>query len=402
MKIKIWWFFKIVFCLHIAMSMADEFKLGIENISPSLIEQLKNYRIALLTNKTGKNKQGLATHKVLQNHGIALKKILVPEHGFDANKKASQEIIDQYMEEDIPLISLYGKGTGKKITDEQLGDVDIILVDLQDCGMRHYTYISTMYYVLQAAAEFNKKILVFDRPNPLGSLLEGPLVEQSLISFISIAPIPLRHAMTIGELAHFFNHKILEKKAQLLIIPMANYDRSMRYPLQERLELSPNIQSLNACFGYSFLGLLGEIRPFNLGIGTRYAFQGIYLPENKHKVYQWKLLRENLLKEGIKCNFHRYQHKNKMYAGLKFTINHMEAISSWSAFCTIIDHFKQVSLEMRCSESFDKAAGTAFLRNLIESSSKISAFKKVFEPDLLLFTHKARESYFYLPHPRVL
>ena len=194
--------------------------------------------------------------------------IFAPEHGFDGKSHAAQEIKDgRDVKTKIPVMSLYGKGTGKKVDPEMIKNIDAFFFDIQDSGMRHYTYISTLFTILKAAEEEKKKVIVFDRPNPLGKAMEGPLVESSLISFISIASIPLRHGMTLGELAEYFNQHVLEKQAALTVVPMKNYDRTVGI---EHLHapLSPNIASKESCHGYSFLGLLGEVKPFDVGVGT--------------------------------------------------------------------------------------------------------------------------------------
>ena len=210
---------------------------------------------------------------------MVVKYIFAPEHGLNGTL-AERDVHDAIdAKTHIPIISLYGNGTGKMISDAQMNDLDLLIFDIQDSGMRHYTYISTLLNTMKVAAEYGKAYIVLDRPNPLGSLMEGPLVDQSLISFISIASIPLRHGMTIGELALYFNRYVLKKAAPLQVIKMENYDKSTGFAGTFIHQLSPNLQSLQSCYGYSFLGLLGEIEPFDIGIGTPMAFRCITLPE---------------------------------------------------------------------------------------------------------------------------
>lgn len=112
----------------------------------------------------------------------------------------------------LPVISLYGKYTGKNFDLAIVKEIDLFIFDIQDIGMRHYTYISTLLELLKMAEQHNKSVVVFDRPNPLGARMEGPVVESDLISFISAAAIPLRHGMTVGELARYFNRFVLENQ----------------------------------------------------------------------------------------------------------------------------------------------------------------------------------------------
>src|ERR1700722_2326786 len=181
-------------------------KLGLENIEDAMWLKLgnsanKKASIGLITNHTGKNQQGSRTIDVLLQRGLAIKKIFVPEHGLDGQLAAEKEVKDSIdAKTNISVVSLYGQGTGKKIPAQKLKDIDVLIFDMQDSGMRHYTYVSTLLYVLEAAGMYNKSLIVLDRPNPLGVRMEGPLVDNFQKSFISVASIPLRHGMTIGEL----------------------------------------------------------------------------------------------------------------------------------------------------------------------------------------------------------
>ena len=200
----------IIFCYN-----NTQLQLGIETISPTLIQQLQKYKIGLVTNQTGKDQNNNRTIDILHNKKLNITKIFVPEHGLDGTVKAGSAVsntVDTATK--IPVVSLYQKDTGKIITETILNNTDIIMFAIQDSGMRHYTYISTLLRVMEAAQKYNKKVIVLDRPNPLGARMEGPLVEPDLTSFISIASIPLRHGMTIGELARYFNQHVLEKPIQ--------------------------------------------------------------------------------------------------------------------------------------------------------------------------------------------
>ena len=204
----------------------------------------KPLSIGLVTNQTGKDQKGTATLDILLKKGFKVTYIFAAEHGIEGKIEAGKELKDgRESSRNIPVVSLYAGGDkGKKIDPATLKDIDIIFFDIQDSGMRHYTYISTLYAVLKAAGQENKKVVVFDRPNPLGKAMEGPLVEPELISFISIAPIPLRHGMTVGELAEYFNEHILEKKAALKVVEMKDYERTHGIAHLPS-PLSPNIAS---------------------------------------------------------------------------------------------------------------------------------------------------------------
>ena len=172
--------------------------VGAENLSEYL-HLLKNQKVGLVVNHTSKlGKEHLVD--VLLKNKIKIQTIFAPEHGFRGEASAGETInnaIDQ--KTGISIISLYGKN--KKPSKEQLANLDIIVFDIQDVGVRFYTYISTLNYVMQACAENNKSLLVLDRPNPNGHYVAGPVLDLKFQSFVGINPIPVVYGLTIGELA---------------------------------------------------------------------------------------------------------------------------------------------------------------------------------------------------------
>ena len=218
-----------VFILFLFHSSSAEFKFGIENMPEKFISYYVDNKISigLITNQTGKDQRGNRTLDLLLKKGFKVSAVFAPEHGIEGKIELERDIKDGLDKKTgIPVISLYKNGTGKKIDPDMIKHIDAFFFDIQDSGMRHYTYISTLFMLLQSAGQENKRVVVFDRPNPLGKTMEGPLVDPALISFISIASIPLRHGMTVGEFAEYFNNHVLEKRAGLTVIPMKEYDRA--------------------------------------------------------------------------------------------------------------------------------------------------------------------------------
>ena len=190
------------------MFFSFNFKFGVENLSVQLIEQLTQQRVGLITNQTGRNQRGQSTVEVLQNHGIEVVTIFAPEHGYDGIVPAGQQVADKVDKTTrTSITSLYHTSHGNQLSTETFVGVDVLLLDLQDVGMRHYTYISTLFRVMSAIKDTSLQLVVLDRPNLLGARVQGPVVDENLISFISIADIPLRHGLTIGELACYFNDR---------------------------------------------------------------------------------------------------------------------------------------------------------------------------------------------------
>lgn len=304
----------------------------------------------------------------------------------------------------VQIISLYGHGSGKMISAEHMNNINYLMFDIQDSGMRHYTYISTLLNTMKIAAEYDKPFVVLDRPNPLASIMEGPLVEPDLTSFISIAPIPLRHGMTIGEIAWYFNKHILTKPAQLHVVKMKHYDRTQGFVGELMHQLSPNLQSLQSCYGYSFLGLLGEVEPFDVGVGTHMAFRCIALPESMrvpHKV--WGRLQNILSSFGVQSfHYHHTNPKNKKKSrGLRLEFSDINKLHAFELFITILQFFKKEKITFSFSASFNKAVGTKKVQELIAGNISEREFFQQIHGDLEQFYKKARTLFLYEPFPTI-
>lgn len=363
------------------------FKLGIENVSASLLqticsaEHAKVCTIGLITNQTGVNQHDKRTVDVLIDQGINVKYIFVPEHGLNGTP-AGKDVHDSMDKKTkIPVLSLYGNGSGKMITSEQMNELDCLVFDIQDSGMRHYTYISTLLNTMKIAAEYKKPYIVLDRPNPLGGMMQGPLVQPDLISFISIAPIPLRHGMTIGELACYFNKHVLESPIVLEVVPMCGYDRNTGFMGKFMHQLSPNLQSLQSCYGYSFLGLLGEVEPFDVGVGTSMAFRCIALPKHLHiKKDVWRRLQEVFNNFGVKSFLYHHTNPkgNRKSKGLRLEFSSIAQLRSFDLFIAILEFFKKEEIPFSFSASFNKAVGTIDVQKMFAGEiTKEILFSKI-------------------------
>lgn len=242
---------------------------------------LKNKRVGLVVNHTaliGK------THLVdtLRALGVQVSKIFAPEHGFRGKADAGEYVQNQTDKQTgLPVVSLYGQ-KNKKPTAEQLQDIDVLIFDMQDVGVRFYTYISTMHYVMEACAEQQKMLLVFDRPNPNGGYIDGNIREEKFKSFVGMHPIPIVHGLTVGELALMINgEKWLEKGLQcpLQVIKMQHYHHKLAYSLPTKP--SPNLPTDLSIQLYASLCLF-EGTTISVGRGTTFPFQVLGAP---HKAY---------------------------------------------------------------------------------------------------------------------
>ena len=233
------------------------------------IPLLKNKKVGLVANHTSLVQK---THLLdtLLNLGISVSKIFSPEHGFRGDAEAG-ELINNTIDEKtgVPIISLYGKNYKPKNSD--LSDIEILVFDIQDVGVRFYTYISTMHYILEGCAENNIPLIVLDRPNPNGFYVAGPILDTTFSSFVGIHPIPLVHGLTIGELAMMINgEKWIAAKCDLTVIKCKNYTHDLLYELP--INPSPNLPNMQAVYLYASLGLF-EGTIMSVGRGTEFPFQ---------------------------------------------------------------------------------------------------------------------------------
>ena len=251
-------------------------RLGIENLAGNL-ELFKGKKVGLITNATGVDSQ-LRRAVDLLKEKVNLVVLLAPEHGLRGNVVAGAVVpYETDVKTGLPIFSLHGNV--RKPTAAMLKDIDILAFDIQDIGARSYTYIYTMAYAMQSAKENGKVFVVFDRPNPIGGdKVEGGLLKIAYSSFIGLYPIPVRHGLTVGELARLFNTEF-GIGAQLVVIPMVGWKRNMQ---QEDTGLSwvmtsPNIPTPDSARVYPGTGLFGGSN-VSEGIGTTRPFELVGAP----------------------------------------------------------------------------------------------------------------------------
>lgn len=410
-------FFFISLILHFNFALnnqiTEDFKLGLENISDSLLKNLKSKKkngqpkaIALVTNQSGIDQQGNRNIDILLSKGLNLKVIFAPEHGIDG-KIAAEKIVSDIKDKktNLPIKSLYmGDSKFKKFEEKDLEDIDVFIFDIQDSGMRHYTYISVLFKIIEICSSFKKVLIVLDRPNPLGYLMEGPLVHSSLISFISIAPIPLRHAMTIGELAKYFNKYLMKMPANLIIVTMKNYQRTMGLNNQLPVALSPNIKNINSCKNYSFLGILGEISPFSILAGTEHAFESLVVENNKNNSkINWNDLKNLLQKCNVDSKLFKYKKFDETkFIGLKIKIKNINNFSGVKTIIAVLKFFKKNGIKIYYSKAFDKAIGTYDFKSFIDGTIRNKNFYANVNEQLKSFYNKAKDLFIYQPLPKII
>lgn len=249
-----------------------------------LLPLLENKRISLVVNQTSLV-QNVHLLDTLYNKGVHITQVFAPEHGFRGDADAGEFIKNgKDYRTQVPIISLYGKN--KKPQPSQLQQTDIMIFDIQDVGARFYTYISTMFYVMQACAENNKELIILDRPNPC-DYVDGPVLDMKYKSFVGILPIPILHGCTIGELAQMINGEgWLGNNLQcpLKVITIEDWKHGQPYSLP--VKPSPNLPNDQA------IALYPSLCPFegtsiSVGRGTDFPFQIIGSPTTKNLKFRF-------------------------------------------------------------------------------------------------------------------
>jgi uncharacterized protein YbbC (DUF1343 family) len=263
--------------------------LGIDVLAAQNFAPLAGKRIGLFTHPAGVNRFGVSTVDILRRApNVRLVSLFAPEHGIYGNIPANQEVVDTVdRRTGLPVYSLHGKI--KKPSPAQLRDLDVLVVDLQDIGVRSYTFATWMKYAMEACFEAHKEIVVLDRPNPLGGWkVDGPMLDAELMSDVGGFQVPYVHGLTIGELARLAYatpgvlrvSDAVRRHGKLTVIPMRGWRRSMRWPETGLtfIPTSPYVPDFPACVGYAMTGLGCQIGPFTHGIGTQYPFRGLFYP----------------------------------------------------------------------------------------------------------------------------
>ncbi|HEX9633514.1 MAG TPA: DUF1343 domain-containing protein [Gemmatimonadales bacterium] len=250
---------------------------GIEVLLDDSLHLVRDRRVGLLTNQTGVDARGVDDLTRLLAAGVHLTAIFTPEHGFRGD--LDEENIGHARDSatGLPIFSLYG--TARAPTAEMLATVDVLLADLQDIGARPYTYVSTILYTLRAAADHGVPVIVLDRPNPLGgTAVQGPVLDTAFASFVGMLPVPLRHGLTMGELA-LLARAALDLGGTLIVMPVGGWRRSQWFDATGLpwVRSSPNMPSLESAVPYPGT-VLFEATNLTVGRGTPIAFQVIGAP----------------------------------------------------------------------------------------------------------------------------
>ncbi|MFN7261148.1 MAG: exo-beta-N-acetylmuramidase NamZ domain-containing protein [Cyclobacteriaceae bacterium] len=363
----------LTFSLFVAIAghgQSSGIKTGAEQLD-LLLPKLQDKRVAFLVNHTAVIGR---THLVdsLQKRGVDIKKILSPEHGFRGNADAGETVTDGVdTKTGLPVISLYGNN--KKPTAEQLSDVDIVVFDIQDVGVRFFTYISSLHYLMEACAEQNKKLIVLDRPNPNGSYVDGPVLDPALKSFVGMHPIPIVHGLTVGELAQMINGEgWLEgkRKCELEIIKLKNYTHQTPYTLP--IKPSPNLPNQQSVLLYPSTCLF-EGTALSVGRGTQHPFEWIGHPDLKNQPFQFTPI-------SIEGMAKKPPHENEVCFGIDLST---EKTGKEISLKYLIQFYNQFAdKEEFFIPYFDKLVGTKQLKEQIKKGMTERQIKATWKKEL--------------------
>jgi uncharacterized protein YbbC (DUF1343 family) len=354
------------------------------------IDLLKDKNVAIVANNTsvifkdGKSNSNYQ-HLVdsLLSLGINVTRVFAPEHGFRGVADAG-EIITDYKDENtgVSVVSLFGENF--KPSPSDLENIDLVLFDIQDVGVRFYTYLSTLHYVIEACAENGTPVIVLDRPNPNGHYIDGPVLEEQSKSFVGLHPVPIVYGMTIGEYAKMINgEKWLKNGIQcdLTVIPLKNYTHNSTYSLP--LRPSPNLPNDKSINLYPSLCMF-EGTNASCGRGTEMQFQifgSPYLPKDSYK-----------FTFAPQPNYGSKTPKNMNQECYGLDLSKTENLSSLD-FSWLIDAYNSSAEKDKFfGGSFNRLAGSPKLKVQIEQGLTFEEIKATWQNDLVIFK-KVREKY---------
>lgn len=267
---------------------------GIDRVGEVEVDALfEGKRVGVFTNQSGINsKLENSVDVLLEKYNVV--SIFTPEHGLMGAVAAGEEFSDEKYR-DVTVFSLYG--STRRPTEAMLDTIDVMAVDIQDVGVRHYTYTSSLAYIMEECAKYGKKVVVFDRPNPLGGAMEGPVLKPEFSSFIGLYEMPLRHGLTIGEFARFIN---TEKNINcpLEVVAMKNWRRDMLWADTKLpwVQTSPLIPTAETAILYNVTGICGDAN-ISIGVGTAKPFYYVGTPFADTELLKKKL--EEFHFEGV-------------------------------------------------------------------------------------------------------
>lgn len=363
-----------------ATCQSDSIIVGAERTS-LYFSKLKGKRIGFVANQTSMIKNDHLVD-ILLNEGVNIVKVFSPEHGFRGHVDAGAKVRDEIdLQTGLPIYSLYGKSR-RKPSKEVLKDIDLILFDLQDVGVRFYTYISSMHYVMEACAENSIPLILLDRPNPNGFYVDGPILNPKFKSFVGMHEVPVVHGMTIGEYAKMINGERWLKdsvKCSLEVIPCLNYNHMIKYNLP--IPPSPNLPNMRSVYLYPSLCFF-EGTNVSIGRGTEIPFQIYGAPYFDSKLFKFTP------KSSYGSKYPKYKEMDCFGEDLRtLSLDSLKNVNSLN-FNWLVKSFKtsNESLDFFNKNGFfNLLAGTDKIMNLIKGGASGVQIRETYQMELEKF-----------------
>ncbi len=386
-------------------------KTGLEVLKQQNFELLKGKRVGLITNPTGVDANLKSTIDIMyESPNVNLVGLFGPEHGVRGNFSAGDHITDQKdPKTGIQVFSLYG--SNRKPSKEMLKGIDVMVYDIQDVGVRSYTYISTLGMVMEACAENNVEVIVLDRPNPIGgNKVEGGLVGDKYISFVSQYPIPYVYGLTPGEFAVYINETGLLKnkvKCNLKVVEMKGWKRNMLFKDTGLywVPTSPHIPRWNSSLYYAMTGIFGEINPSMVGIGYTLPFE-VYMTTFTDADKLTDAMNTENLKGVIfrPLHYKPYYSNNKgnELSGMQIYITDYEKVNLTKIQFKLIEIAHKLypdheifKFNSKRHNMFDKVIGSNKIRIEFSKNYLYSDIKKLWEEPAEEFKEESKKYYLY-------
>jgi len=376
-------------------------KTGLDRVG-AYKEVFQGKRLGIITNHTGYDSNGRFVVDVFRGMtGVTVAALFSPEHGLWGKEQAGEKV-DSYKDPvyNLPVYSLYGQT--QKPTPEMLRNIDVLVFDIQDVGARFYTYVYTMSLAMEAAAENGKRFVVLDRPNPInGDCIEGNVLDPAVASFVGLYPIPVRHGMTVAELAKMFNGQgwlAGGVKAELVVIPMEGWRRRMWYDQTglRFIKPSPNMPDLETAAVYPGLCLL-EGTNVSEGRGTDKPFLQFGAPWIDSQLLAERLNRLNIA--GMRFEPAKFTPGSSKYQGLechgvRIVVTDRDRLEAYYSGVRIVDEIARLyprDFQWKAAH-FDRLCGTSTIREAITSQRSLDELRNKWQPALESF-RKIRDKY---------
>jgi hypothetical protein bfra3_12638 len=351
---------------------------------------LKGKRVALFSNHTGMVGDR-HTIDVMRDAGINVVTIFSPEHGFRGNADAGEHVSSSVdSKTGVPIVSLYGSKAQRTPSKEVMDGIDVIVTDIQDVGLRFYTYYCTMVDLMNAAAQHGKEFVVFDRPNPNGMYVDGPILDMKYESGVGRLPITVVHGMTLGEIARMANGEGWLKdgeKVPLTVIPVKNYTHQTRYALP--VAPSPNLKDMKAIYLYPSICYF-EATPVSLGRGTSWPFEIYGHPGMKNRAFSFTPRSVDGAKNPPQLD-------KKCYGVDLRGLDDEKIIAEGINLEYLIDAYRDLGMGDKFFRSFfELLIGRGDIRKMIEDGYSAEEIKATWAPDVARFKEQRRP---YLIYP---